>query len=198
MPLSAAVEREPIHTRTVTCRGYRRADGLWDIEGHLVDSKTYAFDSRSRGTLAPGDPVHGMWLRLTVDDDLVVRGVEAAMDASPFAVCPAITPAFQQLLGLTIRAGWTAKVRQLLGGTQGCTHLVELLGPIATTAYQTIFPLRDRERRQHGEGTGATSGMAPVDTCHAMRSDGPVVRDLWPERYTGPHAPAPSPTLNKS
>ena len=39
MPLSPAAPREHIHTRTVTCRGYRRKDGLWDIEGHLVDVK---------------------------------------------------------------------------------------------------------------------------------------------------------------
>src|SRR5690606_12405498 len=57
MPLSPPVEREPIHIRTVTCRGYRRSDGLWDIEGHLVDTKAYLFESRWRGTLAPGEPV---------------------------------------------------------------------------------------------------------------------------------------------
>lgn len=193
MPLSAAVEREPIHTRTVTCRGYRRADGLWDIEGHLVDSKTYGFDSRSRGTLEPGDPVHGMWLRLTVDDNLEVHGAEAQMDASPFpAICPRITPVFDRLVGLKIAPGWNRQVKQMLGGVHGCTHLVELLGPIATTAFQTIFPLRERERRQRGEAApesgGDSDGMAPVNTCHAMRSDGPVVQELWPERYTGDRA----------
>ena len=26
-----------------SCTGYRRADGLWDVEGHLTDVKTYAF-----------------------------------------------------------------------------------------------------------------------------------------------------------
>lgn len=188
MPLSAAVEREPIHTRSVTCRGYRRADGLWDIEGHLVDTKAYAFHSRARGTLEPGEPVHNMWLRLTVDDDLVVRGAEAQTDAAPFAVCPAITPAFDKLVGLKIAPGWNRQVKQLLGGVLGCTHLVELLGPIATTAFQTIFPLREQERRDRGEASSESGGMAPVNTCHAMRSDGPVVQELWPERYTGDRA----------
>jgi Protein of unknown function (DUF2889). len=35
MPLSEPVDREPRHARRVTCDGYRRADGLWDIEAHL-------------------------------------------------------------------------------------------------------------------------------------------------------------------
>ncbi len=186
MPLSPPVEREPIHIRTVTCRGYRRSDGLWDIEGHLVDTKAYHFESRWRGTLAPGEPVHGMWLRLTVDDDLVVRGCEAAMDASPFPVCPSITHAFEALVGLAIAPGWNAKVKQLLGGIQGCTHLVELLGPIATTAYQTIFPCRERERRKADpDAPPPPVEKTPINTCHALRSDGPVVKALWPEHYTG-------------
>ncbi|MEZ5668209.1 MAG: DUF2889 domain-containing protein [Alphaproteobacteria bacterium] len=185
MPLSEPVTRDPIHVRSVTCRGYRRADGLWDVEGHLVDTKAYAFDSTSRGTLEPGEPVHEMWLRLTVDDDLVVRGVEAATDAAPFPVCPSIAPRFTQLVGLAIAPGWNAKVKQMLGGVQGCTHLVELLGPIATTAFQTIFPLRERERRQKGDRAPVPLEKTPVGTCHALRADGPVVKEIWPEHYTG-------------
>ncbi|MBO6784243.1 MAG: DUF2889 domain-containing protein, partial [Alphaproteobacteria bacterium] len=45
MPLSPPAEREHIHTRTVECAGYRRTDGLWDIEGHLTDVKTYTFEN---------------------------------------------------------------------------------------------------------------------------------------------------------
>ncbi len=54
MPLSPPAPREPIHPRHVVCSGFRRADGLWDIEGHLTDVKSYDFDSRSRGTVAAG------------------------------------------------------------------------------------------------------------------------------------------------
>ena len=39
MPLSPAPPRQPVHDRRVRCQGYRRADGLWDIEGHLTDTK---------------------------------------------------------------------------------------------------------------------------------------------------------------
>lgn len=184
MPLSDPVAREPIHTRTVTCQGYRRADGLWDIEGHMVDTKAYDFERRTRGTLPAGAPVHDMWLRLTVDDDLVVHGAEASMAASPFDMCPRITPEFEKLVGLAIAPGWNRKVKQMLGGVHGCTHLVELLGPIATTAFQTIFPLRERKQREEG-GTPIPVEKTPVNTCHAMRSDGPVVRTLWPAYYTG-------------
>ena len=42
MPLSAPAPRHFMHNRAIECRGYQREDGLWDIEGHLVDTKTYA------------------------------------------------------------------------------------------------------------------------------------------------------------
>ena len=60
MPLSNPVGRKPMHTRTVQCRGYLRDDGLWDIEGHLVDTKPYDIPSEDRGgTIPAGEPLHG-------------------------------------------------------------------------------------------------------------------------------------------
>lgn len=194
MPLTEPANRAPIHSRRITCRGFRRTDGLWDIEGHLVDTKAYRFHSLDRGDVGPGEPIHEMWLRLTVDDDFTVHAVEAVTDAAPFAVCGDVTPNFQRLVGLRISAGWRRAVRDRLGGTQGCTHLVELLGPIATTAFQTIFPIVSRERAG-GSGDSMTNetpdGARPklLDSCHAFASDGPVVARRWPTFYTGRKAP---------
>ena len=185
MPLSSAAPREPIHTRHVVCRGFRRDDGLWDIEGHLTDVKTYDFDSRYRGAVGAGTPVHEMWLRLTVDDGLVIREVEAVTDHSPFPICPAVTGNFARLKGLSIRPGFYNRVKEILGGIEGCTHLVEMLGPIATTAYQTIYPYRDRLRRAQGNPPPPDRRPAFLDTCHGWSSKGEVVKALYPRFYIG-------------
>jgi len=189
MPLSPSVPREHIHTRHVECRGFRRADGLWDIEGHLTDVKSYPFHNLHRGEIAPGTPIHDMWLRLTVDDDLTIHAVEAVTDSSPFRTCPEATPNFQRLVGLSIRSGFKREVRERLGGTQGCTHLVELLGPIATTAFQTVFPIKNRSEAAGAAQDGAHRPRPQlIDTCHALASDGQVVRESWPDYYTGKDA----------
>jgi hypothetical protein len=190
MPLSCAAAREHIHTRSIDCRGYRRADGLWDSDGHLTDTKTYGFSNHFRGELPPGAPVHDMWLRLTVDDKLVIHAVEALTEAGPYDVCPSIAPNFQRLVGLRIYPGFHKQVRDRLGGVQGCTHLVDLLGPLATTAYQTVFPYRAREyeeRVARGEIAPRSLSRRPklVDSCHAFASDGEVVKRYWPDFYTG-------------
>ncbi|MGH7090390.1 MAG: DUF2889 domain-containing protein [Stellaceae bacterium] len=185
MPLSPPTEREPIHRRVIECRGYRRADGMWDIEGHLTDTKSYDFDSQFRGAVAAGTPVHQMWLRLTVDDELAIRDVEAVTDHSPFPICGGITGNFAKLKGLSIRPGFNAKVRELLGGVEGCTHLVEMLGPVATTAFQTIYPYRERLRRLSGQAAASPRRVSLLNTCHGWSSKGEVVKRLYPELYTG-------------
>jgi hypothetical protein len=182
MPLPEPEPRQPIHVRRVECRGYRRRDGLlWDIEGRLVDTKAYPFENSFRGEIAPGEPLHEMWLRLTVDDALLVRDAVAVTDAGPYAVCGAVTPAFARLKGLTIGRGWRREVLARLGGVQGCTHLVELLWPLATAAYQTIYPVLAREQPARHDNRPPSH----LDSCHALARDGEVVREHHPRWYTG-------------
>jgi len=182
MPLSQASEREHFHTRRIECRGYRRKDGLWDIESHLVDTKSYSWQSDYRGEVTAGTPVHEMWLRITVDEDLLIHEVEAASDFHPYHLCPTVIPTFASLKGLRIEPGWRRQVRQRVGGIKGCTHLVELLWPIATTAFQSIFPAR-RLRAHESEPRGRSE---LINSCRAFASDSPVVKQNWPEHYTGP------------
>lgn len=180
MPLSQPVPRQLLHQRVITCQGYRRDDGLLDIEGHLEDSKSYPFRNRDRGEIPAGEPVHGMWLRLTIDEELQVRDAEASTEYAPYAVCPRITPNFKRLVGLRIGAGWMREVRKRVGGVEGCTHLVELLGPIATTAYQTLAG-----QRKGRDSKAPNARPFFLDSCHALKSDGEVVKLHWPAHFTG-------------
>jgi hypothetical protein len=187
MPLSPAAPRKLLHTRTVTCRGYRREDGLWDIEGHLVDVKTYDFDNHHRGEVKAGEPVHEMWLRLSIDDDMHIRGAEAATDHAPYAMCPDITVRFSLLEGLKIGPGFHRQVQKRVGGVNGCTHLVELLRPLATAAYQTLVAKR---RKREANPDAPPKRPLFLDTCHAHATDSPEVKRRWPAFYTGPDSAA--------
>jgi hypothetical protein len=190
MPLSASAPREHLHTRQIECQGFQRADGLWDIEAHMTDRKTYSFPSDERGEVTAGTPIHDMWVRVTLDDGFHILAIEAVTDSSPYSVCPSITPNFQRLVGLRIGPGFNARVRERLGGTEGCTHLVELMGPLATTAFQTIFAAKHRAERERGKKSEAPTGKplkrpALLGTCHAFAPDSPVTKRNWPEFYTG-------------
>jgi len=181
MPLPASIERKELHRRSIEVRGYARDDGLYEIEAHLVDTKANTWHRDDGKTLPPGAPVHDMWIRLTVDESLEVRDVIACIDASPHEVCPEAAASLSRLKGLRIAGGWTMKVKELLGGARGCTHLAELLGPAATTAYQTLGPIR-HARPDVRDGAGKP---VKIDSCFAYASGREVVRRRWPAFYTG-------------
>ena len=200
MPLTPPNDRELLHSRDIVLRGYRRADGLYDIEARLTDTKTYGSANHDRGYIQAGEPIHGMWLRLTVDEHRQIVACEAASDHTPYAICQSAAPNFSRLAGLRIKPGFLKEAAKRIGGTLGCTHLRELLQQMATTAYQTIDPAKaKREADAAGEtdvrGSDrldmritAKMGGAPaiLNTCIAYGTDSPVVRRRWPHLYTGP------------
>src|SRR3954470_16896401 len=103
MPLPvSAVERELRHTRRVRYEGYKRADGLWDIEAHLTDIKNHDFNLKT-GVRRAGQPVHSMWVRLTIDRRMNIVAALASSDAVPYpGGCETIAPAYAQLVGLSL------------------------------------------------------------------------------------------------
>lgn len=193
MPLTPPAPRKLEHLRDISLRGYLREDGLVDIEAHLTDTKTYGFPSEHRGQVGPGDPIHGMWVRMTVDDNMTITACEAASDFTPFAVCPGATANFARLAGLTIGAGFNRAVNERVGGTAGCTHLREVIAQMATVAFQTLWPIRNRRQQAQraSEAEGAPRRRpALLGTCHAYAPDSPVVRRKWPEWSDLATAPA--------
>ena len=182
MPLPTPAARALKHTRRVICEGFKREDGLWDIEAHLIDTKTFPLNIRScaNGILPAGEPLHGLSIRITVDLDLNILDAVAAMDYTPFHSCPSIADAYKQLIGLQIGPGFTGKTKELFSGRKGCTHLLELLGPLATSAFQSTH--QEREQRE-SFWQNADNRPPMLDTCHTLAANGPVVKEIWPEHY---------------
>jgi Protein of unknown function (DUF2889) len=181
MPLPEATSRSELHHRRIDMRGYRREDGLFDIEGHVVDRRTYGVqrDGADAGTAA-GSPVHDMWVRLVVDADLVVKDIVAVTDASPYSICREAVAPMAKIIGEQIKPGWSNMVKARLGGAQGCTHLMELLIPLATVAYQTIYPVRI----SRPDVLTASGRPAKIDSCYAFASHREVVARRWPAFHT--------------
>jgi len=161
-----------------------REDGLFEVEAHIVDTKTYPIEEPYRGLREPGMHVHDMQLRLTFDLSLVVRDIEVTTIDAPYPDCFTVAEAYRKLVGAKIGGGWRRAVQDAVGGTKGCTHLKELLMPAATVAFQTIssWP-KDGEVASWAKPS--TSAQRPhfLDGCKAWASDGQVVERLFPLHY---------------
>lgn len=133
-------------------------------------------------TIPANARLHDMAIVMTVDSDLVIRAISARMQASPTAYCAEITAAYAALAGLRIGPGFRKQVIARVGGIRGCTHLTELLGPMATTAMQASFAIE----RASAQWRGRLEGDAPlprpdfIDSCHTHRADGDAVKVYWP------------------
>ncbi len=169
---------DEIHHRQVDIRFYRRSDALYEIIGRLIDTKSHAFRRQlSEQDTLPGEPLHDITVHLVIDPEMRVVDASAHMDATPFGICPGASAALQDLKGLQIGAGWNRKVRELLGGSLSCTHIVELLGPMATTAFQGLAPQR---LAQMNDVSGEAQRQQKVDSCYAYGAQREVVAKLWP------------------
>lgn len=173
-----------MHKRTITCEGYARDDGLWDIEARMVDTKTYAIDEPYRGHRPAGSHVHDMRLRLTLDADKVIKDIAVSTEHSPYDACFTVEPAFRRLIGAQVGGGWRRAVQEAVGGTRGCTHLKELLMPAATVAFQTMgsWPADGEVATESRPNQDATKPHF-IDGCKAWASDGPVVERLYPLHF---------------
>ena len=188
MPLTEPVPREPLHLRDIELRGYRRQDGLFDIEARLVDTKAYAFSNAERGQIDPGVPLHRMLARMTLNEDMEITAFEAVTEYGPYAICPSAAPNFAWLVGLKVGRGFLKAANERVGGVHGCTHLRELLGQMGTVAFQTLFVIRvKRAAAPNAVDTAADPVRKPpmLGTCLAYAPSSNVVAREWPQFYTG-------------
>lgn len=176
MPLTAAAEREEIHQRIISMKAYRRKDGLFDVEAHLHDSKPFAFQRVGRADPLPaGASQHDLWLRLTVDADHVVRAVESASDTTPFAICPQGGASLGALVGAKVGKGWSKIVRERLARVDNCTHLVEMLAPLATVVLMGL-----RAGKPVSERFPAGVPPKELDSCYAWSAERSEVARMFP------------------
>jgi hypothetical protein len=174
MPLPVPdIEREHTHTRRVRYEGYRRADGLWDIEAHLSDVKNHDYPLKT-GVRRAGQPIHDMRVRVTIDRDFNIVNALAVSEAYPYpGGCEAALPGYAKLIGLSLLRGFRQRVHEQLGGVRGCTHLTELLAGLPTAAIQTFA---GEVREDRGDGTKPFQ----LDQCMALETTGATVRKWYP------------------
>ncbi len=164
-------------------RGYKRADGLYEIEGRVVDRKPHAFVPGVGGRhVEANEPIHDMGVRLVFDDTMLIHEVFTYSASTPYPHCPEGGQELQTLKGLKLSGGWAKEVRARLSGARACTHLMEILIPMASAAFQSLTVLRQSQPdRLNAEGK-----PLKIDSCYAYGSQRELVRTRYPQYYIAP------------
>ncbi|AXA92793.1 DUF2889 domain-containing protein [Massilia sp. YMA4] len=193
MSLSTPVSRRALrHTRAIDIQAFAREDGLWDLDAHITDIKV-GDTLLASGLRQGGQPLHDLWLRITVDKQLTIVDAEAVSDAVPYAgFCNTIGPAYKALIGLNLMKGFRHELKARLSGIAGCTHLTELAQILPTAAVQAfandVWPTYDN-------ATAVQPKEKPfqLDKCHALRTDGGAVARFYPRWVAQSASTAPLP-----
>jgi len=113
--------------------------------------------------------IHDMHLDLTVRlTDSVIVAADARMESFPHAECPFITPAFGNLVGMSVARGYSSSLRQALGGVSGCAHLYELARAMGAALLQgrAAFTSARNENAGAQNLLPASALLALRGTCH--------------------------------
>lgn len=166
-----ANHRRPIQTRRIEYTSFLRDDGLFEIEGKLLDTRE-----------ASGDVAHDMTLRVVFDGDRIIRSIDAVMQTAPFSHCASDKDLFARLVGEQISPGWKQRAAKKMSRSESCSHQLELLFSMATVAYQAtaiapevlgLDPFKDLRDK----------GIRPyfLDGCRAWQADGDLVGERFPD-----------------
>jgi len=182
--------RKLVHERKIDLKVYRRDDQLWDIEAEIFDCKGQDFQLAAFSRKA-GEPVHHMILTVTINQNMDVVDAFAKSFKVPYeGTCELIGPDYAKLIGLNLLKNFREGVKGRLGGILGCTHISELTKLLPTVATQAfvgeVFYIQSNQIKK----------MQPDEQlpfqfngCHALRTDGEVVKQYHPVWYGHPLEP---------
>ncbi|HMV18583.1 MAG TPA: DUF2889 domain-containing protein [Rhodocyclaceae bacterium] len=175
LPPSSAARRR-VHARRIEIEGFLREDGLLDLDARLTDVKDQDYVIAS-GLRKAGEPIHDLFLRVTIDTQFNIVGACAVSARVPYpGGCETITPAYRQLVGLNLVKGFRKTVGEMFADVRGCSHLSELLLSLPTAAIQTLATFR--------RDTEDTDGKPfQLDRCHALETTTQTVLRYYPRWY---------------
>ena len=169
-----------IHNRKIDINTYESTSDSVIVEGILNDERlvdTY----RPNGDMHPPGTVHHMIIRMEIQGSkLTIEDIEVEMPTILYEACLETLDTLNQLKGMPIIAGFTAKVKRLIGGRKGCCHLLSLLTAMAPAAVQGAWSAVIREPID--PDTYRTRALKRIkNTCWVWREDGPLMT-AWCEK----------------
>jgi hypothetical protein len=165
-------------------RSVRRTKGL-HVEAAGPDLVRFCATLEDRGEGPQGpEVIHSLVLEGTLSiPDLVIRSIEPRALKQPYRECAESLAPIAGLVGMSISAGFSSRVKALLAGTRGCSHFMSLALDVAASHTLTMY-LRMRTRADLDESdedgsrwTRAGLAIEPrlENACIALASDKRVV-----------------------
>jgi hypothetical protein len=202
--LKDLIKGSPVHERKLEFRSFPLEDGTLIVEGWLRDERLvsgFHWDGSGR---EPG-VVHWMCARLLIGGfPPTILEAEAEMSRVPHDLCPTTLPAIQKVIGLSITSGYSERVRERIGGINGCSHLTHLLLSMGPAGLHGYWTQQTRRRRPLPRSLEEVPGLnSIVNSCKLWAKGGPLIQTVQAaieeqiKNEEGTRLPEPSPGCKK-
>jgi hypothetical protein len=170
----AVEKQELIHTRNITVNTYEVGDNRLMIEGILKDDRFFpSYFYSAKRHIDPG-AIHHIIIRMNISlPEIEITGAEAEMAAVPNDICREVENLVEKLVGLRIKRGFTQKIRTLIGGTNGCLHMANLIISMGSAAIQGQWAYYSRNREGHTVRVPEVDLSLLLNSCWLWRENGP-------------------------
>lgn len=178
--LNKIIRNKPaIHTRDITLATYDHTDSRVIVHGILKDMRHVPIFDITGEIKQPG-VIHHMDVKLLIAaKPLRIELAQAQMIAVPMTECPATLDTVSQLNGLEIKAGFSGRLRKIMGGPRGCTHLCHL---ITVMGQEIVHGWLTHKRKKESPVPKDLDTVADkaflIDSCRMWAKDGPKVKAL--------------------
>ncbi len=185
--LKEMIKNAPVHERRLTLRSHPIDDGRLIIEGWLRDERLVQGYHINGAKREPG-VVHLMCVRFLVGGwPLTILDAEGEMPDVPHEMCPSTLEGIKRVVGVKIIAGYSDRLRELLGGIKGCNHLTHLMMVMGTAALHGYWTQRSRKRRSIPTSLEAFDALPQlINSCALWGEEGPIMKDLRATIEAGP------------
>ncbi len=177
--LKDLINGNPFHSRSIEMKSYVLDDDCILVEGWLREDRFQPVYALTGEKIEPG-PVHHMAIRLKLGSaPPTILDAEAEMVHVPLEFCRGTLETINNVIGLEIRAGFKKKVREMMGGEQGCVHLTHLLTVMSQAAFQGHVAHKRKNRKPLPASLDVVEGLdVLLGSCRAWRRGGPKVTHL--------------------
>lgn len=171
--------KNKIHTRELKLATYPHTDGRVVVHGILLDKRYIPIFDVTGAVKQPGI-IHHIDVKLMVaPDPLRIEIAEADMIHVSLDDCKKTLDTVEQLNGIEVRSGFSGKVRKIMGGKKGCTHLchlVTVMGQEIVHGWLTRKGIKKSPLPENIESISESGFL--IDSCRMWMKDGPKMNNL--------------------
>lgn len=168
-----------VHSREITLSTHVHPQAGLIVHGILRDVRKLPIVDILGRPREPGI-IHHMTATLAIaPDPLRIVQAEAEMITVPTEYCPQTLDRIPDLAGLEVRNGFSRRVKEIVGGSEGCIHICSLITAMGT---EIVHGWLTEKRSKSPEGMtdleGVRENMFLIDSCRIWKKDGPRVREV--------------------